>query len=84
MAPRVVAHPGAQPTNRLEAPCGRPQCKGCDPFDYAASRRQDDAQDRERECFYCLSGGCSWVPSTTTAGRSSTPFAVASAAVRAG
>ena len=29
-----------------------------DPFDYAASRRQDDAQDMERECFYCLSG---WV-----------------------
>jgi hypothetical protein len=29
-----------------------------DPFDYAASRRHDDAQDQERECFYCLSG---WV-----------------------
>jgi len=29
-----------------------------DPFDYAASRRQDDARERERECFYCLSG---WV-----------------------
>ena len=29
-----------------------------DPFDHAASRCQDDAQDRERECFYCLSG---WV-----------------------
>jgi hypothetical protein len=29
-----------------------------DPFDYAASRCQDDAQDKERECFYCLSG---WV-----------------------
>ena len=26
-----------------------------DPFDYAASRRQDDAQDKGRECFYCLS-----------------------------
>ena len=29
-----------------------------DPFDHAASRPQDDAQDKERECFYCLSG---WV-----------------------
>jgi hypothetical protein len=29
-----------------------------DPFDYAASRGQDDTHDRERECFYCLSG---WV-----------------------
>jgi hypothetical protein len=28
-----------------------------DPFDYAASHR-DDAHDRERDCFYCLSG---WV-----------------------
>jgi hypothetical protein len=26
-----------------------------DPFDHAASRPQDDAQDKERECFYCLS-----------------------------
>jgi hypothetical protein len=29
-----------------------------DPFDYAASRRHDDAQEREHDCFYCLSG---WV-----------------------
>jgi hypothetical protein len=29
-----------------------------DPFDYAASRRHDDPQERERDCFYCLSG---WV-----------------------
>jgi hypothetical protein len=29
-----------------------------DPFDHAATRRQDDAQDKECECFYCLSG---WV-----------------------
>ena len=29
-----------------------------DPFDYAASRRQDDANERECEYFYCLSG---WV-----------------------
>ena len=29
-----------------------------DPFDYAASRREDDTQAKERECFYCLSG---WV-----------------------
>jgi hypothetical protein len=29
-----------------------------DPFDHAGSRRQDDAQDKEPECFYCLSG---WV-----------------------
>jgi hypothetical protein len=31
---------------------------GGDPFDHAASRCQDDAHDKERECFYCLSG---WV-----------------------
>ena len=29
-----------------------------DPFDHAASRRHDNAQGKERECFYCLSG---WV-----------------------
>jgi hypothetical protein len=29
-----------------------------DPFDYAASRHHDDARERERDCFYCLSG---WV-----------------------
>ena len=29
-----------------------------DPFDYAASLYQGDAQEQERECFYCLSG---WV-----------------------
>ncbi|MBA2535132.1 MAG: hypothetical protein H0V21_08975 [Rubrobacter sp.] len=29
-----------------------------DPFDHAGSRRRDDAHDRKRECFYCLSG---WV-----------------------
>jgi hypothetical protein len=29
-----------------------------DPFDYAGSRGEDDAQNRERDCFYCLSG---WV-----------------------
>jgi len=32
--------------------------RASDPFDYAASRRQDDAHDKERDCFYCLSG---WV-----------------------
>jgi hypothetical protein len=29
-----------------------------DPFDDAASRRPDEAHDKERDCFYCLSG---WV-----------------------
>jgi hypothetical protein len=55
-----------------------------DPFDYAASRSRDDAQVRERECFYCLSG---WVflGSLDYDGEEvSTPFAVASAAVRGG
>jgi hypothetical protein len=29
-----------------------------DPFDHAASQRHDDTLDKERDCFYCLSG---WV-----------------------
>jgi hypothetical protein len=29
-----------------------------DRFDHAESRSRDDDHDRERECFYCLSG---WV-----------------------
>src|SRR5215211_1128838 len=32
MAPRVVGHPEPWPTNRLEAPCGRHQCKGWRPI----------------------------------------------------
>ena len=28
------------------------------PFDHDASRGRDDADDKDRECFYCLSG---WV-----------------------
>jgi len=58
MAPQVVAHPGARPTNCLEAPVDDTSVRAGDPFDYAASRRHDDTQDKERECFYCLSG---WV-----------------------
>ena len=60
MALRERQLPRARPTNSLEASCGRHQCKGWrgELFDHAASRRQDDDHDRERECFYCLSG---WV-----------------------
>jgi hypothetical protein len=54
----VVGHSGAWPTNSLEEPCGRHSVRTGDPFDHATSRRRDDDQDRERECFYCLSG---WV-----------------------
>ncbi len=54
-----------------------------DPFDYAASRRRDDAHDRERECFFCLSGWVFLGSLTTMAKRFSTPSAVASAVVRA-
>ena len=32
--------------------------RASDPFDYAGVPTPDDAQDRERDCFYCLSG---WV-----------------------
>ena len=58
MAPLVVKHPGARPTKSLEEPVDDTSVRAGDPFDHAASRRQSDTDDRERECFYCLSG---WV-----------------------
>jgi hypothetical protein len=58
MAPLVVKHPGARPTNSLEEPVDDTSVRAGDPFDHAASRRRDDAHDKERDCFYCLSG---WV-----------------------
>ncbi len=32
--------------------------RASDPFYHTARRRRDDAHDKERVCFYCLSG---WV-----------------------
>jgi hypothetical protein len=58
MAPLVIGQPGARPTNGLEAISGRHECKGWRPVRLCCVPTRNDDRDRERECFYCLSG---WV-----------------------
>ena len=58
MAPLVVTHPEAWPTKVWRHLVDDTSVRAGDPGDHAASRRQDDDHDKERDCFYCLSG---WV-----------------------
>ena len=85
MGSRVKASqhtPGPQTAWR--SPVDDTSVRAGDPFDYAASRRQDDAHNKDRECFYCLSGWVFLGSLATMAKRFSTPFAAAGATVRDG